>query len=212
MKNKTFEGTLEGMGHGEVMAAPDEAIVMLDVMTQAKTAAAAVANNAERTQSVLDAVVQEPNHGISTTGLAVYPVYKYDPKTNISSIVGFRATNGVRVETKPVAAGRVFDAGVEAGANVSSGITYKIRDERPLREHALQRAVVHAFAEAMTVAKIADVRLLGPEAIAIDPIATPVLLRAEKFAADAAAPATPVIPQDIVIQANVRITFRTKVN
>ncbi len=210
MKGKSFEGTIETMGHGEVSAPPDEAIVMLDVMTQAKTAAEAVSANAERTQAVIDAVMKEPNHGVTTTGLGVHPIYKYDPETNTSTITGFRATNGVRVKTKPSSAGQVYDAGIKAGANVSSGISYRIQDEAPLRENALRMAVEHAFAEAGIVADTAEVKLLGPEAISIDPVGRPILLRAEKLGADAAP--TPVIPEGVVIHANVRIKFKTKVN
>lgn len=209
MLGKRFNGTLEVMGRGEILAPPDEAIVMLDVVTEAKTAAEAVAANAMRTQAVIDAVMQEPNQGVTTTGLGVFPIYKYDRQTNVSTIVGFRATNGVRVLTRPSTAGQVYDAGIEAGANVSSGISYQIRNEAPLREEALRLAVRNAFAEARVVADTAEVTLLGPETMAIDPVMGPIYLRAEKMAADAAP--TPVIPEDLRISATVRITFRTRV-
>lgn len=210
MPDKKFEGTLQGMGYGEVLAPPDEAIVMLDVLTEAETAAGAVAANAELTQAVIEAVMQEPNQGVTTTGLGVFPVYEYDPETNVSSIVGFRATNGVRVVTRPDNAGQVFDVGVQAGANISSGIIYRIENEAPLREQALRLAVESAFAEAKVVADTARVELLGPETINIDPVGGPIFLRAEKMMAADAAP-TPVIPEDLRIRAEVRITFRTRV-
>ncbi|MFO7566582.1 MAG: SIMPL domain-containing protein [Enhygromyxa sp.] len=207
MLGKRFNGTIQGTGHGEILAPPDEAIVMLDVLTEGETAAEAVAANAERTQAVIDAVMREPNQGVTTTGLGVFPVYKYDRQTNLSTIVGFRASNGVRVVTRPSAAGQVYDAGIRAGANVSSGISYQIRDETPLREEALRLAVRNAFAEAKVVADTAEVRLLGPETIVIEPVGGPIILRAERMAADAAP--TPVIPEDLRIRASVRITFRT---
>jgi uncharacterized protein YggE len=209
MINKRFEGTIEGMGSGKVSAPPDEAVVVLEVLTQGDTAAEAVAINAEITQAVLEAVMSEPNQGVTTTGLGVYPVYEYDPDTNLSNIVGFRATNGVKVVTKPITAGRVYDAGIQAGANISSGISYRIKNEAPLREEALRLAVKQAYAEAKVVADTADVRILGPESIVIDPMGGPIMLRAEKL--DAAAEATPVIPEDLDIRANVRITFKTRV-
>ncbi len=209
MKYKSFEGKIEAAGRGEIKAPPDQAVVMLNVITQAKTAAEAVAANAKRTQAVLDAVADEPNSGVTTTGLGVYPIYKYDPQTNSNTITGFRATNGVRVVTEPATAGQVFDAGIQAGANVSSGIRYAIEDEAPLREQALRRAVEHAYAEAAVVAETAEVKLLGPESIVVDPVARPIMYRTEQLAADAAS--TPVIPEDLTIDANVRITFKTKV-
>lgn len=210
MINKRFEGTIQGMGSAKVSAPPDEAVVVLEVMTQADTAAEAVATNAELTQAVLEAVMSEPNQGVTTTGLGVHPIYEYDPETNVSSIVGFRATNGVKVVTKPISAGRVFDAGVQAGANVSSGISYRIKNEAPLREEALRLAVKQAHGEAKVVADAVDVTLLGPEEIVIDPFAGPIMMRAGMLEADAMA-ATPVIPEDLDIEAFVRITFKTRV-
>lgn len=209
MINKRFEGTIQGVGSGKVSAPPDEALVMLDVITEGNSASEAVAANAEITQAVLDAVMAEPNQGVTTTGLGVYPIYEYDPETNVSNIVGFRASNGVRVVTKPMTAGQVYDAGIQAGANVSSGITYRIKNELPLREEALRMAVKRAYAEAKVVADTADVELLGPEAIVIDPIGGPIMMRAESL--DAAAAATPVIPEDLDVRANVRITYKTRV-
>jgi uncharacterized protein YggE len=209
MLGKRFEGTLDAMGSGRVSAPPDEAVVTLEVITEGDTASEAVAANAEITQAVLEAVMNEPNQGVTTTGLGVFPVYEYDPDTNLSTITGFRATNGVRVVTKPITAGAVYDAGISAGANVSSGISYRIKNEAPLREEALRLAVKNAFAEAKVVADTAKIDVLGPEAIAIDPVVGPILLRAERMSADAEA--TPVIPEDLDIHANVRITFKTRV-
>jgi uncharacterized protein YggE len=209
MINKRFEGKIEGMGSARVTAPPDEAIVVLEVITEGNTAAEAVAANAEITQAVLEAVMAEPNQGVTTTGLGVSPIYEYDPDTNLSTIVGFRATNGVKVVTKPITAGQVYDAGIQAGANVSSGISYRIKNEAPLREEALRLAVKRAYAEAKVVADTADVKLLGPESISIDPLGGPILLRAE--AMDAAAAITPVIPEDLGIHANVRVVFKTRV-
>lgn len=209
MLGKRFEGTIESMGFGEVSAPPDEAVVMLDVMTEGNTASEAVAANAVITQAVIDAVMTEPNQGVTTTGLGVHPIYQYDPQTNVSKIVGFRASNGVRVVTRPATAGQVYDAGIQAGANISSGISYRIQNEAPLREEALRLAVVRAYAEAKVVADTVDVELLGPEAIVIDPHGGPIIYRAERM--DAAAEATPVIPEDLDIRATVRITFKTRV-
>jgi uncharacterized protein YggE len=208
MKDKFTEGTIEALGHGEVFAAPDEAIVTFEVVTQAKTAAKAVAENAEITKEVIDAVSDQPNHGVTTTGLSVWPVHQYDPETNIDKIIGFRATNGVRVRTKPGFAGQVYDAGIEAGANVSSGIMFRIEDETPLRAEALERAVDNAYKEAEIVAKAAEIDILGVRAIVIDPVMGPVYVSSEKIDADAVA--TPVMPEDLSVQANVRITFRMK--
>jgi uncharacterized protein len=209
MHNTALPGMIEVTGYAEVSAPPDEALVILDVITQAETASLAISLNAELTRAVIEAVEAEPNTGITTSGLSVYPIYSYDPDTHVSTISAFTARNGVRVRTEPAAAGRVFDAGVEAGANVSSGILYRIRDESPLREQALREAFEVAAREADLVADAAGVGLLGPEGIWIEPLQNTISLRAQKLAADG--PVSPTIPEDVSVAASVRVQFRLEV-
>jgi uncharacterized protein YggE len=206
-KDKQFEGTLEVSGTGKVAVAPDEAVVHLSVITEAKTANEAVKQNAKSTKAVIDAVSAQPNHGVTTSGLGVSPLIHYDSNTHSSKIIGYRATNGVTVKTKIGYAAQVFDAGVQAGANESSGISFGVQDETPYREEALRRAVEIAFSEAQIVAKAAKVQLDGPGSIWIDSGMNPLLFRTVALEMDAAP--TPVIPEDLKISASVRIVFRT---
>src|SRR6185503_10169450 len=191
-----------------VQVAPDEAVVDLSVLTEGKTAAEAVASNAKLTQALVAAVSSQPNHGVTTTGLGVSPIISYDTNTNVGKIVGFRATDGVQVKTKIGYAGQIYDAGIAAGANQSSGITFRVQNEAPHREEALRIAVEEAYKEAKIVAKAAHTELDGPESIQIDPGGGRIFYRAEAF--DAKAAATPVIPEDKTITASVQILFRTR--
>jgi len=204
MKEQHPSGTITVTGTGLVMAAPDEAVVDLSIIVEAKTAAEASQGNAKITEAVVAAVTAEPNHGVVTRGLSVQPMTKYD--RGVATIVGFRAANGVVVRTKVGYAGQIFDAGIGAGANQSSGIAVRLQDERPQREQALRHAVEVALADASVVAKAANVALDGTESIEIDPgsghVAPVRMLRAE--AAD-----TPVIPGDLTVSATVRIVLRT---
>lgn len=202
---KEQNGTLHVTGTGTVQVAPDEAVVHFVVLTEGKTAGEAVSSNARRTQATVDAVSAQPNHGVTTTGLSVSPILKYE--ANVSTIVGFRATNGVEVKTKVGYAGQIFDAGISAGANESSGITFRIQNETPHREEALRIAVQQAFSEAGIVAKAAGVELDGPETIHINPPSSPILHRAEAF--QAMTVPTPAIPGELTITASVQIVFHT---
>ena len=207
MKDKHFNGTLDVTGTGRVSVAPDEATVSLAVITEGKTAGEAVGANARETQAVVEAVSVQPHHGVTTSGLGVSPIIEYDSSSR-ARIVGYRATNGVVVKTKIGYAGQIFDAGVNAGANESSGITFGLGNEAQYREDALRLAVRCAFCEARSVAKTADVELEGPESISIDPSGGQMMHRT--VALDRSSPATPVIPQDLMITASVRMVFRTK--
>ncbi|NJK32561.1 MAG: SIMPL domain-containing protein, partial [Deltaproteobacteria bacterium] len=169
--NNLCTGTLQAFGTGEVQAAPDEAVVELSVITEAPTAAAAVSSNAQRTQQVIAAVSAQPNHGVTTRGPYLYPIIRFDQNTQTSTIIGYRAINTVVVETKPSYAGQIFDAGVKAGANESSGITFRLQNDAPFREQALELAVEEAFSEARVVAQASGVQLDAPEHIYIEPVA-----------------------------------------
>ena len=101
-------GNLQVTGTGKVQVAPDEAIVHLGVVTDGKTATDAATSNAARTQAMISAITKQPNHGVTTVGLGVNPIMSYDPQTNVGTIVGFRATNGVEVKTKVGSDGEIF--------------------------------------------------------------------------------------------------------
>lgn len=201
-------GTLNVSGIGKVQVAPDEAVVQLGVVNDAKTAGEATATNAKVTQQVVDAVSAQPNHGVITIGLSVSPLFSYDETTRVSTIVGFRATNCVNVTTKIGYAGQIYDVGISAGANQSSGITFRIQNEAPFREEALRLAVENAHREAKLVAHAAHVELTGIESIQIDSAGGRVFYRSE--AIDLKAPATPVIPEDKTISACVKLVYRTR--
>lgn len=207
LKGKRSNGTLDVTGIGRVTVAPDQATVNLSVITEGKTAGEAVAANAKHTQSVIEAVSEQPNHGVTTTGLGVSPVIEYDTSSR-QRIVGYRATNGVIVKTKIGCAGQVFDAGIQAGANESSGISFGVHNDEQYRQDALRLAVRAAFCEARAVAMAADIELDGPESIVIEPSGGKVFFRTASL--ERSAPMTPVLPDDMTITANVRLVFRTK--
>ena len=158
---------------------------------------------------MIDAVSALPIDGLTTVGVGINPITAYDPESDASEIVGFRATNGVTVVTKPNDAGRIYDAGVQAGANQSSGISFRLADERPHREAALRLAIERAHADARVVAETAGISLLGPQLIHIDPGVEPLVYRAAALGADT--PASPMLPDDVTIAASVRVVYRTRV-
>jgi uncharacterized protein YggE len=202
------ETSLTVTGIGKVLVAPDEAIVRLSILTEGKTADEAVASNAEQTQAVIDAVSKEPNHGVVTSGLSVYPIIDYKPDSSMGTIVGFRASNGVEVTTKVGYVGKIYDVGIAAGANQSSGITFRVQNEAPYREEALRLAVGEALKEAKIVAKAADVELAGVESIQVDPGEGVIFFRTD--AINAKSQTTPVIPERQTITARVMVQLHTR--
>jgi uncharacterized protein YggE len=197
-------GSLEATGVGSVEVAPDLADVRLSVITEAATATLAASTNAERLRDVLDAVEALPHRRVSTLGLSLQPIYRYDSETRTSSITGYRAENSIKVEAAVDDAGRIFDAGIAAGANTSSGIDFRLEDDQPYREEAIDRAFRQAHADASAVATAAAVTLLGPEELAVDPQESRPRPLFELASRDVS---TPVLPGLLTVSATVRVRF-----
>ncbi|MCA9719859.1 MAG: SIMPL domain-containing protein [Myxococcales bacterium] len=208
MKEQQKHATITVTGTGAVKVAPDEAVVRLSVVTEAETAAAATAANAERTLAVIEAVSSEPNHDVSTSGLTLWPTSRVNPETREREITGFRASNSVSVKTKVGYAGQIFDVGVKAGANQSSGIDFRLQDDTKHRDEALTRAVQRALAQASTIAQAAELKLGAPASIELEPGLGEVELRGQTLELRAAS--TPASPEELTIAVTVRVVFHAR--
>lgn len=204
-----IRGALNVSGEGQIKVKPDVASVRLAVLTEGKTAADAASQNAELASRVVAALEKLgiAHDALQTVGLNLFPVYTSDDKTGTTRITGFRAEDSIIARTSIDLAGKAFDAGVSAGANESSGISFALSDNRPHRDKALEAAVHAALAEAELVATAMGVTIRGPKTIDIDQGAGPILVRSVFAEARAS---TPVLPGELTITARVRVSFEYK--
>lgn len=145
-------------GHGEAKISPDRASVVINVQTRALTAAAAGADNAQRTRAVLDALSKLglPGDQLSTEGYSVYPEMAYDRNGGAPHVTGYVVTNTVKAETKQVAqAGAIVDAALGAGANMINGLSFYASNIEQPRRAAIAIAVANARADADAMARAA---------------------------------------------------------
>lgn len=204
--------TLNVSGTGELLVKPDIAIVGLTVSTRADTAAEAVRMNAQRSQQVnerVGALAGVDKESIRTTGIRVAPVTRYDEATRRSVIEGYEAENTVAVTVPVDLAGAVFDAGIAAGANESSGITFQLENEETARMQALERAIAQARRKAEAVARAAGVKLQPPRAINVEGRFGPVFEKVAmaRYDAEPADVPTPIFPGELRIVANVSVSY-----
>jgi uncharacterized protein YggE len=200
-------------GTAEVLAAPDRAVVSLGAVVEAKNALDAQNQIAQAMQRVIKDIRAQgiPEEKIRTAGLSLNPVYSHPAsrtgqEPEAPRIVGYRASNLVRVQVDdPERVGAVIDAGIRAGANQLSSLSFDLRDDLKFRKQALQLAAQEARAKAEAIASalnlqlgaVIEVREEGGQA------SYPVERR---FAAPAAA-ATPVQPGQILVSAGVSVRF-----
>ena len=152
-----FQPSLVTAGQGEAKVTPDRASVMIQVQTRAATAAAAGADNAQRTSAVLSALgkLGLTKEQLSTEGYSVSPEMAYG--NNVAPrVTGYVVTNTVRAETsQPAQAGAIVDAALGAGANLINGLSFYASSIEVPRRQAIALAVASARADAEAMAQAA---------------------------------------------------------
>jgi uncharacterized protein len=201
--------TITVAGHGEVNGTPDSALVSAGVTTQAESAARALADNAASMNRVFAALKSAgvADKNIETSDFSVQPQYANNGDNQ--KIVGYQVTNQVNVRLDHIAnVGATVDTLVSTGANRMNGISFAIRDPKPLLAEARSRAVDDAIAKAQAFATAAHVKL-GP-ILSISEGGTqearPLFAMQAKFAA--APPPTPVAAGEQSVAADVSIIWQ----
>jgi uncharacterized protein YggE len=197
---------VEAAGEAEIAVTPDQAVLTLGVATEAPTAQEAIDENARRMTAVVAALTAAGFGGdaLTTRALALHPVYESRPQTQ-PRIVGYRATNQVQVKTsRPATIGRALDAGVKAGANMSAGLAFSLRDPGAAEAAALRLAVQDAQRRAAAMAEAAGKRLGRVLEVRTTDLARPLPYAVEGVRAMAqTAPPTPVEPGQLTVRARV---------
>lgn len=151
-------------GSGEVSAVPDEARLSAGVVSQAKTAAAALADNSRSMNAVFAAIrkLGVPDKDMQTSGYSVSPQYPPYNSKEERHIIGYQVSNTVTVKLANMKKlGSALDALVRAGANQVNSVSFSISDPKPLLAKARAEAVKDAREQAETYARAAGVTL-GP--------------------------------------------------
>lgn len=207
--------TITVSGAGEARAIPDQAQLSAGVTTTAKTAAAALAENARKMTGVFDALKRlgVADKHIQTSNFSIQPQYPpYNPNaTGLQLIVGYTVSNQVDVTLDDVKTlGPSLDALVAAGANQINSVAFSIRDQDSLLAAARAAAIGDAIKRAETYAKAAGVAL-GP-VVSIDERSSesaPAQPRMALMAAKAAPP-TPTAAGEQGVTANVSMVFEIR--
>lgn len=194
-------------GEGIVRAAPDQAMLMIGVTTQADTAAAAMAANSTALATVLARLTEAgiAERDMQTSNLSINPNWTGYDSGSTPTISSYVATNQLDVRIRALdSLGAVIDAAVSDGANTLNGLTFGVTDQTPLLNEARKLAVADARARAEVLVTAAGGSLgrlvsvtegggySGP---------------APMFRADQAASAPPVQGGEVGLTSTVTITY-----
>src|ERR1700730_2254351 len=132
-------------GSGVVTAPPDTAELTTGVVTQAPSAAQALAANSAAMEAMLKSLrsLGIAQKDIQTTSITVTPQRRQGKDDGQQpKVVGYEVTNQIRVKVRDLSSlGRVLDAQVTQGANVVSGIHFGVQEPTPLLDEARMKAM-----------------------------------------------------------------------
>jgi uncharacterized protein len=205
--------TISVTGEGDIKAVPDEAQLSTGVVSQAATAAEALAADSRSMDAVFAALKAQgiADKAIQTSGFAVSPQYESGKdNTGPQRIVGYQVANQVSVTVDDLSKlGATIDALVASGANSLGGVSFTIRDPKPLLRQARAEAVKDAMDRAQTYARAAGVTLGPVLTIGESEASQPHPMFRAMAMAGSGAP-TPTAPGEETVSAGVSMTFEIR--
>ncbi len=199
--------TVTASGLGTVTAAPDLAEITTGVVTQAPTAAQALAANRQAMERLLQALgsLGIAARDIQTTNIGVSPQRWPGKDGQPPEITAYEVSNQVRVKVRDLARlGRVLDAPVGQGANLVHGIRFGLQEPAPRLDEARKLAMADARRKAELYAAAAGLKVGRVVAVHEAGAATP---RPEMAPRVMMSAAVPVAPGEHEIQASLTVTF-----
>jgi uncharacterized protein YggE len=196
-------GGITVTGTGTATVTPDGATMSFGTVSQARTAADALAADSQVVARVIDALRAA---GIAKKDLQTSEV-SLSPRMTGSGeqIAGYTATNTVTANVRELGSlGRAIDAAVAAGGNQVYGPGLLSSDQDAAYRRALQAAVADARVKAQTLASASGVSL-GTIRTIVEGDTTSSPLPMAAAARDAAT--TPIEPGTQTVEANVSVTF-----
>jgi hypothetical protein len=197
------------VGTGRAVLPPDTADVTLGVSLRGasanEVAQSASSAMAAVVTSLTDAGIAED--AIQTTQLNLSPVYDYE--TEPPPIVGWEATNMVRVTVSDIdAVGDIVDSAMQAGANRIDAISFRVDDQSAAEAAAREAAVTDASVKAGELATAAGLDLSG--IISLSEIAgggTEVILEDQGDTTGGVGFATPILPGTVEVVVSVTVAY-----
>lgn len=205
----SLQRTISVSGNGQVSAQPDVAVVTLGVETEAEEAAAALTENSQQMQALVDGLKNAgvTAEDIQTQVVRLNPRYAQDTGADGQpELVGYTATNIVEVHVQNLdAVGEILDASVQAGGNRIQGIRFEVSEPAQYLDQARETAWNDALHKAEHLASLANVELggvlsinesgQGPQPIVQRPVAME------------AAAAVPIEPGSQTIEVDLQVTW-----
>lgn len=205
--------TITVSGEGEAKAAPDEAHLQAGVVSNARKASEALAANTRAMNQVFATLKKLgiPDKAIQTSDFSVSPQYPPDRSGGESrQITGYEVSNQVVVTVEMGKLGPALDALVASGANSLGGMSFDIRDPKPLLAQARGAAMKDAASRAGTYAAASGFKLGPILAVSEGGTEMPQAFAARPMMRMAASAPVPVASGESTLSVSVTVTYEIR--
>jgi uncharacterized protein len=201
--------TISVSGHAEISVAPDTAIITTGIVTTGKNVQTARQANNEVMNRLIDALKAQgiDKSKIATTEFTLQPVYRDDPKDNDPpKLVGYSLQNNVTIMVEDLTKiGPVIDQAFAAGANQFNSLQFVLRNQAPLQDELLKKAVEDGKHKATIIATTLGIKLGLPISVSLSNQYVPYANRMMFGKADAAS--TPIEAGSLTVSTDVSMVF-----
>lgn len=204
-----LERSITVSASGSARAVPDIAHITTGVISDAETARAALTANSAQMRKVVDGLRAAgiDAQDIQTQHFAVHPRYHHPKTGGAPQLVGYQATNSVRVTVRDLGKlGEVLDQVVSLGSNQTGGITFEVSNADKLKDEARRAAMANALRRARLLAGEAGAKVGQVLAIA-EEVSGPIHRPAVMARAAMAAESVPVEAGSQSLEARVTVTW-----
>jgi len=204
---------------GEIYAKPDLAITSFSVITEAKTVAEAISENAKKMNAVMAAVKNQgvEEKDLKTINFSISPHYDYYDTSKIYPyegkrvLTGYDVTQSLQVKIRNMEkVGNIIQAAVDSGSNEASDLQFTIDNQDALEKQAREQAINKVKAKAQEISGQLGVKLVKITSFSENNY-TPYYWAMEKSAAPAGLGGGDAVPQiatgENKIQVTVSITY-----
>ncbi|MBR73881.1 MAG: hypothetical protein CL872_02950 [Dehalococcoidaceae bacterium] len=214
--NGTISRSIQVTGFGEVSLEPNIATFSINVVTQRDNASLAREDSARKLNQLFASLksfgIEQKD--IMTTNYSLYPEYVYE-KNKIRRIEAFNVSNNLNVKVRQLERlGSVIDGVIklDSGDIRINNISFNVDNSTIYEDQARESAIKDAIAKASKIAKNANVQLGLPMLIVdVEPFSNvnPIGVQRAMMAEMDSTPTT-IATGQIIIEANVQVTFEIK--
>ncbi len=204
------------VGSGQVYLVPDVAYIYVGVHSQSENVTTALNDNNDQAKQVTDALKElgVEQKDIQTTSFNIYPQQQYEPGTGNVTGTLYVVDNTVYVTVRDLKRlGELLDTVVRSGANSINGINFDVVDKEKAQSDARELAITNARKQAEELAKVSGLTLGDIQTISTGYTSSPMAKEMYGMGGGggmAAASDTPVSAGQLVLSAEVSVTYQVK--